>query len=425
MRLLTDLGPLRQSRPFRRLWVGSTFSSVGSALTTFAVPLQIFDITHSSLAVGGLGIAQLVPLLSVGLIGGRVADTLDRRRVLLATTTVSTVVSAVLTAQAFAGLRLVWVLYGVVAIKSAAGALGAPARRALVPRLLAADQLPAGLALNRITFQLMLAAGPALGGLIASVPALGLRGCYLVDTASSVASFWGVAGLPLAAGAPRPDAGGLADGLRLIRRSQALSGALLLDMTATAFALPIVLFPAINAARFGGNPQTLGLFTAAIGAGGLLTAVMSAPFTRVERRGVLMLVAVATWGAAFAGFAVVSALWPTLCLLGVAGAADTITVVSRSAIIQSNAPDHARGRVSAAEYIASGAGSYLGDLGSGALASVTTAATSALIGGLATVAGTAVIGLTLPGLRCHRSSDSPLPDQQSDTRMPATPSPTP
>ena len=182
VRLLTDLSPLRRSRAFRRLWAGSTLSSVGSALTSFAVPLQIYDTTHSSLAVGGLGVAQVVPLLTVGLFGGHVADSFDRRRVLFGTTVASTAVSAGLALQSLAGLQLVWLLYLLVACKSASGAIGGPARRALVPSLLSGDQVAAGLALNRVTFQVTLVAGPALGGLVASLPPLGLSGCYLVDT---------------------------------------------------------------------------------------------------------------------------------------------------------------------------------------------------------------------------------------------------
>jgi MFS family permease len=422
VRLLTDLSPLRRSPAFRRLWAGSTLSSVGSAFTAFAVPLQIFDTTHSSLAVGGLGVAQVVPLVAIGLYGGRVADSFDRRRVLLGSTTISTAVSAGLAVQALAGSQLVWPLYLLVACQSASGAIGGPARRALVPSLLSGDRLAAGLALNRVTFQVTLVAGPALGGLVASLPPLGLSGCYLVDMASFLASFWGLSGLPAgpARSAP-PGAGGVAEGLRLLRQSPPLVGALLADVTATAFALPVVLFPAINAARFGGNPQTLGLFLTAIGAGGLLTAAVSGPFTRAERQGQVMLAAVAVWGAAFAGFALVHSLWATLCLLGLAGAADTVTVVLRGSIVQANAADRARGRVSAAEYVVSGTGSYLGDLGSGALASVTTAATSALLGAFATIAGALVIAIAIPGFTRYRTTSSLPPVETPDPLTLVTP----
>jgi hypothetical protein len=122
--------------------------------------------------------------------------------VLLATTATSTLLSGALTAQALAGSRLIWPLYLLVACKSASDALGGPARRAILAGLVGADHLAASLALNRATFQVTAVAGSALGGLLASLPPLGLSGCYLVDAASFLASFWGVAGLPDLGGAP-------------------------------------------------------------------------------------------------------------------------------------------------------------------------------------------------------------------------------
>jgi MFS family permease len=113
----------------------------------------------------------------------------------------------------------------------------------------------------------------------------------------------------------------------------------------------VALFPAINAERFGGDPRTLGLFTTAIGLGGLASAAFSGLVTHVSRQGRAMLCAVAAWGAALTGFALAPSLWLTLSLLAIAGAADTFTVVFRGAIIAAATPDHLRGRVMAADYV--------------------------------------------------------------------------
>jgi MFS family permease len=201
-RLLVDLTPLRQSPPFRRLLAGSTLSSVGGSMTTFAVTLQVYQITRSPFAVGAIGIARMAPALAIGLLGGSLADAVDRRKLVLVTTTSLAVVSAGLTAQAFAGLGMVWLLYALVAIQSALGSVNAPARQTFLPRLLPPAQLAAGLALNRISFQLMLIGGPALGGLITATTG-SLRACYLADTLSFAAALYGVAGLP--AMQPRED----------------------------------------------------------------------------------------------------------------------------------------------------------------------------------------------------------------------------
>ncbi|HEY3955999.1 MAG TPA: MFS transporter [Streptosporangiaceae bacterium] len=421
-RLLADIGPLRESAAFRRLLVGSTLSSVGSSLTGFAVMLQIYNLTRSPFAVGALGVAAMVPTLAVGLLGGSVTDTTDRRKLVLITSSVLALISATLAAQAFAGLRQLWLLYGLVAVQSAFAAIDRPARSTFIPNLLSPAQLSAGLALNRISFQIVLTVGPALAGIIAGAPHLGLRGCYLVDAATYAAALYAVARLPVMrpqSGTRRPGLRAVAEGAAYIHRHQAIAGAFLADLSATVFGLPIALFPAINAERFGGNPRTLGLFTAAIGVGGLVSAVLSGPVRHISRQGLAMLCTVAVWGAAFAGFAVVSSLWLTLTLLGVAGAADTFTVVFRGIIVQAGTPDEFQGRVMAADYVVGAGGGQLGSLESGALGSLTTPVISALSGGLLTIVGTIAIALLLPGFARYRR-EAPDPATESPQAAVAT-----
>jgi MFS family permease len=417
-RLLADITPLRESLAFRRLWAGTTLSAVGGALTSFAVILQVYDLTHSPFAAGAIGVAQMVPTLAIALFGGAVTDAADRRKLVLVTSGCLAAVSAAFAAQAFAGLRLVWLLYALVAVQSSLLAVDAPARSTFVPSLLPASQVPGGLALNRLSFQIMLTAGPALAGLIAAMPRLGLRACYLLDAISFAAALYGVARLPAMrpqASATRPGLRAVAGGISFIRRSQVLAGAFLADLNATVFGLPVALFPAINAERFGGNPRTLGLFTAAIGLGGLVSAAFSGPVTYISRPGRAMLAAVAVWGTAFAGFAVSPNLWLTLALLAVAGAADTFTVVFRGTILQAVTPDQLRGRVLAADYAVGAGGSQIGNLEAGALGSLTSPTISALSGGLVTIAGAIVIGVALPAFTRYRYQ----PHDLAETGVPA------
>ena len=390
---------------------------LGGSLTSFAVTLQVYLITRSPFAVGAIGLAQMVPTLAAGLLGGALADAFDRRKLVLIANGCLAVVSVALTVQAFAGLRLVWLLYGLVAVASALSAISVPASGTFVPSLLPPGQVPAGLALNRLRFQVVLTAGPALAGLITAVPWLGLRGCYLVDVLSFAASLYGVARLSALAPATtsRPGPRAVAEGVRFIGRSQVLAGAFLADLTATVFGLPAALFPAINAERFGGDPRTLGLLTAAIGVGGLLSVALSGPVGQVSRQGRAMLVMVAIWGAAFAGFAVASSLWLTLTMLAVAGAADTFTVVFRGSIVQAITPDQLRGRVTAADYVVGAGGGQLGNLESGALGSLTTPVISALAGGLITVLGAVVIALVMPAFVRYRSAAIPHEPQEKIT----------
>jgi hypothetical protein len=194
--LLTDVTPLRQSAQFRRLFAGSLLSAVGSSLTGFAVPLQVYEITRSPFAVGAIGLASLLPTLTIGLFGGSVIDAVDRRKLVLITSSGLAAVSALLAAQALAGLRIVWILYALVVVKSALVVLNAPARRTFVPNLLGPDLLAAGLALNRLSFQVSLIVGPALAGLITVAAGGHLQACYLIDVASLAGALYGVARLP-------------------------------------------------------------------------------------------------------------------------------------------------------------------------------------------------------------------------------------
>jgi MFS family permease len=429
-RLLTDFTPVRDSAQFRRLWAGNTLSAIGSALTGFAVPLQVYDITRSSFAVGAIGVATVVPTITIGMFGGSLADSVDRRKLVLGTTCSQAAISAALAAQAFAAISSVWLLYALVALSSALAAVSQPARRTFVPSLLLPSQLAAGIALNRVTFQVMLTVGPALGGVITAAAGGHLQACYLLDAVSFGASLYGLARLPALPpqpGAARPGPRAVIAGLQFLRRSPVLAGAFLADLNATVFGLPVAVFPAINAERFGGNPATLGLFTAAIGVGGLVSSAVTGPVGRMRRQGLVMLCTVAIWGAAFAGFALARTLWLVLGLLAVAGAADTFTVVIRGTIVQATATDEFRGRVTAAEYVIGSSGDSIGRLESGAVGSLTTPTISALSGGLLTVVLAGVIGLALPAFARYRAGESTAgaclaaPPTGKGTAVPAPP----
>ena len=429
MRLLTDITPLRENPAYRRLWLGVMLSRTGSLMTTFAVSLQVYDLTRSTAAVGGIGLATLIPMLLITVPGGTFADRVDRRRLVLAVNIAQAALSAVLFALTALGGASVWALYALVAIGSALFSVGAPAQLTFMPRLVPRDQWSSAMALQRIVFQVVMVVGPALAGVVTAWT--GLRGCYLADVASFAGALWGVGRLPAMpplrtapggegtaggesaatregtgrqAAPRRPGIAATIAGLRFIRRTPVLCGAFLADVNATFFALPTSLFPAINAERFGGNPRTLGLFTTAIGVGGLVSAVCAGPLRHASRHGLVMLACVAVWGGGFALFAVAPSLWLTLLALAIAGLADTFTVVVRGIIVQQATPDEFRGRVNAADFLVGAGGGELGSLEAGLVGSLTTPVISALSGGLITIAGVLVIGAALPGFRRYQAA---------------------
>ena len=415
-RTMVDTAPLRESPAYRRIWAGNGLSSIGGQMTQYAVLLQVFLLTRSSLSVGLVGLAAAIPVVVVSLAGGAVVDALDRRTTVLAATSVQVVVSGALAALAFAHLNRVWLLYVLVAIEAAVSAVNAPARRTFMPMLLRREQLPAGAALQMFTMHGSITIGPALAGLLTA--AWGLKACYLVDALSFGFALYGVARLPPmrpSGGGTRPGLRAVAEGLRFVAGTRVILGAFVADMSATVLGMPIALFPAINAQRFGGSPETLGLLTTALAVGGMLGSALSGPAGRVNRQGLGMLGAAGVWGAGLVGFGLSGVFGLALLALAVAGAGDATAVVLRTALVQGVTQDELRGRVSAAEF-ATGAGvPQLGNFRAGAVASLSSPGVSAVTGGIAVLAGAAAVGMSIPALAAFRARPSP----QSGSTQPA------
>jgi MFS family permease len=414
-RILLDVRPLRESADFRRLWIGSGLSTVGSTMTGFAVVLQVYRLTGSSVAVGGVGLAMALPAVAFGLVGGSVADAVDRRRVVLLTSSCLALVSATFAWQSYAGMRSLWLLYGLVAVESTLVSVNSPARRTFTPRLLPPEQLAAGAALTMLAMHSAVIVGPALAGLVAG--AWGLTVCYVVDAVSFIAALYATFRLPPMRPdtTTRPGARAIVEALRFVVADRVLLGAFLSDTCATVLGMPLAIFPAINAQRFGGAPQTLGLFTAAVAVGGVIGTALSGPVGQVRRTGRAMLVAAAVWGGALAGFGFAHRLWLALAMLALAGTADVISVVFRSATVQLLTPDRQRGRVAAVEYVVGAGLPQLGNFRAGTVASLTSPGFSAVSGGLSVIAASGLLALTLPAFVRYRAPVTRQPAEQSSS----------
>lgn len=371
-------------------------------MTLFAVTYQVFTLTNSSLAVGGIGLCAAVPAIAFGMLGGSIGDAADRRKIVLYSSLGLAAVSALFAVQSLLELRQLWLLYVLAVVEALIVSVNVPARRTFTPRLLPAELLPAGAALNLMTMHLSNTVGPLLAGLVAA--AGGLNACYVIDVISFGAALYGVFRLP-----PMPPEGTLAkpgiksvmDAVGFIRGSSVLTGAVLADLFAMALGMPFAVFPAINAALFGGGPQTLGLLNAAPAIGGVLGSALSGPVGHVSRQGRAMLLAGIGWAVTLVGFGLSTALWLSVGLLVAGGAFDVISVVFRTTILQAATPDRYRSRVSAAEYVAGFGGSQLGNFRAGAVASLSTPGLSAVIGGLSTIAASVLLWRRLPGFAAY------------------------
>ncbi|MEV5937020.1 MFS transporter [Streptomyces sp. NPDC052079] len=402
---LLDIRPLRSSPPFRDLWIGTSFSQVGGQIANVAVLAQVWDLTGSPVGTGAIGLATGLPMVLFGLYGGTLADAFDRRAVVRAAAAGQLLAAAGLCAQALADNRNVLLLLVLVAVGTSCSALGAPARRTFPVRLLPGDQVAAGLALTNVSFQAAMLAGPALAGLI--IARWGLSAAYAAQAVATAVSMLAVTRLPAmrpegtdaAGGRRRPERGGW----RIVLRRPTLWGSMSTDLSATLLAMPVALFPLVNEVRFEGNPGTLGLFLSAVAVGGITAGLLSGTVTRWRRGGLVQLSAAGVWGLALACFGLAGPLWLALGCLAVAGAADTVSVVTRSALVQWETPDAYRGRVSSVEHVIGVAGPELGNFRGGLVASATSASFSLVFGGLSAILAIAAVAATNAPLRAYRT----------------------
>ncbi|MGX2992765.1 MFS transporter [Streptomyces sp. JNUCC 64] len=411
-RALLDVTPLRSSAPFRRLWAGQALSALGGQMALVAVVFQVWESTGSPVWTGAVGLAQALPLVLLGLFAGALVDRVDRRRFSLLMTAGQTGCAALLALQGLLAPLPPAGLLVLVAAQSCFVAGNGPAARSFLPLLLPPGQLAAGIALHRVSFQGATLAGPALGGLVVAGPGVGA--CHTIDVLTFTAALYAVHRLPrlTTGGEPaRPGVRGVLDGLAFLSRAPAIRGALLTDLAATLFAMPVSLFPLVNEERFGGDPRTLGLFLTAMAVGGVVASALSGTFTRSSRPGPVMLAGSAVWGVALALFGAVSHPWAALACLALAGAADTVAVVARSTIIQTHTPKELLGRVTAAEQIVGQAGPDLGNLRGGLVAEATSGTTALVSGGLLCVGAVLAIGATGSGRR--RAGDA-APERKAD-----------
>jgi ENTS family enterobactin (siderophore) exporter len=419
--------PLRVSIPYRTLWIGGALSGMGASLTAVAVSLQVYDLSGSTLAVGFVGLAALIPLVVLGLYGGSIVDAYDRRRVLVVTQTGLTVISVMLALLAVTDSATVLLLYLLVAVQSGFFAVHRPARTAVIPRMLPAELLPAANALSSLSMGASLAAGPMIAGVLVDLSGYGWA--YSVEAMLMMASLVMLATLPSLLPEGEPRRAGLRsvlEGLAFLRSQPTLGMTFVADLLAMVLAMPRVLFPAIGATIIGGGATTVGILLAGIAAGTLLAGLFSGRLGQVHRQGRAIVVAVFLWGLFVAGFGVVVylapgpspdgtanwALWPATALMALAGAADTVSAVFRSTILQVATPDMLRGRLQGVFMVVVAGGPQLGAVVLGSLAGLTSEALAAVIGGVACALLVVVIAGRQKGLLLYDARTIPVQTHQ-------------
>ncbi|MGW3290934.1 MFS transporter [Streptomyces sp. NPDC001002] len=401
-----DTRPLRIPA-YRRLWSSTIVTAVGSQLTAVAVPKQVYDITGSSAWVGAASLAGLLPLIVFALWGGAVADTMDRRKLLLITNIGIAVTSLLFWLQAATGLDSVLVLMLLLAMQQAFWGLNAPARNASIARLVPEEQLPAANALGSTVMQTGQVVGPLLAGVL--IPVIGLPELYLIDALALCVTVWAVYQLPklpplVGAATRRAGVREIVEGFRYLSLHKVLLLSFLADIIAMVFGMPRALFPQLAAQTYGsyGEGLALGLLFAAIPIGAVLGGLFSGTFSRARRHGWMVIGAVVAWGVAIAGFGLSANLWVGAAFLAVAGVADMVSMVFRGAILLSAATDEMRGRMQGVFTVVVAGGPRLADVLHGTAGSAFGPRTATVGGGLLVVVVMLGLAAAVPALRRYR-----------------------
>jgi MFS family permease len=400
-RVAVDLTAVRESRDLRLLLVGQGISSVGTQAALVAVPFQIYVLSHSAALIGLLGVVELGPLVAASLLGGAIADRIDRRRLLLAGQAAVVLLAAALAVATLLGrppVVLVLLLAGALA---GGGAVVNVARAAMVAPLAGPERLRSALSLGFGLTQVSSVAGPAVGGVL--IGWLGVGATYCVDAAAFVVALATAASLrPMppepTEGPPAPVARSIAEGMRFVRGNRALLGSFVIDLCAMTFGMPRALFAVLSLTVYHAGAAGTGLLYAAVSAGATVAALTTGWIEHARWLGRIVIGAVIVWGLAIALAGVVPSLLAAAGLLALAGAADSVSAVCRTIINQTVTPEPLRGRMSAAYMLVVTSGPRLGDLESGLAASLVSAPFAVVSGGLACVAAVAAVVVAFPQL---------------------------
>jgi MFS family permease len=401
-----DLTPLKVSDDFRRLFVGQAISEFGTQITFVAVPFQVYVITRSTAMVGLLALFEAVPLVILPIVGGAIADAVDRRRMLVIAHAVTATLSVVLAVNAFLPEPRLWILFAFSFLWASAYSLYSPALRAWPARLLAPELYTSALALEVVYYQSAALTGPVLAGVL--IVTFGVQYAYVLDAVSYLAVI-----VALSRMRPSPPTAeylaigwsAIKDGLRFLRGKQVLQGTFWIDLNAMIFGLPVALYPAFVLDVLHASAGVLGLLYSAEALGALVVALFSGRAKHVRRQGLVTIIACMCWGAGIVGFGFARSLWLALLFLMLASGADMVSGLYRDAILKTVTPDEMRGRLEGISLAVVGTGPSLGNAEAGLLASVTGVRFSIVSGGIACIIGAGVLAMVLPRYRRYDAAN--------------------
>jgi MFS family permease len=404
--MLLDINPLRHNTAFRRLFASQFISGLGTMVSYVAVPWQLYELTHSNAQVGLLGLVQLGPVVVCGLLGGAVADRVDRKRLLMGSEALMALCLAGLLANALKAAPGALTIYALVAVLQGASGFHRPALEALTQKLALPGEFAAVAALSSVRGTVGMVAGPAVAGLL--LARWGAVGAYVFDLATFIVALFFLARIPRERIGRLDDPGErphllaeLAEGVRFAWARPELMGTYIVDIVAMAFAFPIALFPAMAAAD--GRTESVGWLLAAMSAGALVIGLFSGWTGKVRRHGRAVVIAAAVWALGIVALGFAPSLLLGLACLAVAGAADMVSGVFRGTIWNETIPNALRGRLAGIEMISYLTGPLIGNARAGFMADAWGVSAAIWIGGLLCLAGVIATGFALPRFWAYRS----------------------
>lgn len=404
--MLINIDPLKKSREFRLLYFGQMISFLGSMVSYVAIPYQVFELTKDNALVGMIGLAQFVPVLLFGLLGGTFADRLNRRKLLLVSESAMCLIVVGLTLNAWQESPSIPVIFCLVALMQAVLGFHRPAMEALTQTLVDPKEYAAVGALGSFRFSLGAIVGPALSGII--IASFGIRGAYLFDVATfggALLCLWLMKPLPTPALSKKSPWTDAKEGLRFAISKPELIGTYLIDIVAMLFAFPVALFPAMS--ENWGGAKAAGILFSAMAAGSLIMTLFSGWTSKVSHHGRGVIISAALWALAIFGLGFAPTLWTAFAFLALAGAADMASGLFRGVIWNESVPNALRGRLSGIEMISYMSGPLLGNARAGWMAAKISVPFSLYFGGLICFFAVLLTGALLPKFWRYQSSAHP------------------
>jgi MFS family permease len=410
--------PALRHRSFQLLWIGFIISVAGSQMQLWALFWHVRTLTDKPIALGGIGLARIAPIIVFSLVGGALADSINRRKLLFVTQSVMALTALGLAVLTFSGHIALWHIYALTAIQAVAISFDAPARQSMVPNLVPAKDLANAFSMTSIARQTGAIVGPALNGLV--IAYLGQYYTYLFNAISYLAV---IIALILMGSVSQQAAPGkrvtvsLVDiraGITFILNHPIILSTMLLDFFATFFSSANTLMPIFARDVLNVGAVEYGWLSAAQSIGAMAAALIISQVSELRRQGAVFLGSVVVFGLSTIAFGMSRTVAMAMAGLILIGASDSVSTIIRNTIRQLQTPDYIRGRMTSVNQIFFMGGPQLGEMEAGIVAQVTSAPFAVVTGGIGCLVAVALIARRWPKIRRYNGDEPVLAGGMAD-----------